>query len=792
MAKEKKERRISETGGGGKLLPFLLGILAGVLAVGGAVAGVVLYVLKKPMKDTLNLVDGSGKLYETLFDLETGWLDPSYADKRAGDLLVDLMRAADAVSAGGSLSELATISPKVGSTVDSLLEETDKFALPLEKEVLLEKPVDEIFPYVQDSFMAAPLGGLLSGMSGEPIEDGMLLTICYGAPSHYDTVKNEDGSVEYVMKDIVYIYEDKDLTDTDATKKLYDIDGKLVKGSFDYATKTLTVDDGDGDPSNDVVHYLKLLSSENGKETYNVYSDAATEKKLTYSFATVGDLTGDTASLVDDLYLCDVMGLYNTKNTHPVLLSLAYGSENTDYTVDKDGNVKPITTPRTVGELKHENEDLINSILLKDALSVDAGSHSVMLALAYGVKDVDYKIENGKVVEINSPRTIGDLINGGDDLLNDIRLADIMGAKTSSAVNMYILYGRENVHYVLDDAKKPVMLEKKIAVFEDGTESKVYNEYGEPIAGSVDVVNKKYVDGTGTEYQYAPLPTDEKSKHLVKTVKTTDGKVATLYYLQDLDGKSVGKYEPTTLEALSGENNLISNVNTRLTVGELVGKETAGKNTFLKHMQDETISSLPTAVENLTISQVYGDEIYQTNEQGQFVDFLGNPILNEEDYGKRAVKGEWWYLLHDYEHCQSGAEGHETCDGMHCEHNDPECIPNSPGHENCYRNNETCIGDYTIKNMSGLISNMRKNMEIVSLYELHHDGMIDLTLDTMDTEIMSKIVVPGRDPFVINHAPENKDHLGELTVQEMLDYIGGVLTAINQMQQALNRPTTTP
>ncbi len=766
---------VEKSGGGwlGKIVALLLGFILGIGAIAGTVAAVAYYVMKKPMKNVVNTVDKvvdtfdpTISVYETLFDPENGFLNADYADKLVADLVRDAIAAAESVSNGGPLSDLADISPKVRYLVSLLTEKTDDYGIILDEDEILSKSTDQLLPYMEETIKQTPLGSLLLGFNGEEgLNDNILLSICYGAPARYTKKTNEDGTETFEMNQILFTYEDRDPTDEDDGKKFYDIDGREVKNAtYDETKKLLTVDD--------TSYYLKLDESATEKETYLAYADSKLEEEVYYHATTVVDFTSDMSSAFDNINLCDVLELYNVNEGHEVLVSLAYGAKGVDYTTDENGNIEVWTYRRTIGDLKYDNKDLLDGLYLKDLLSVTPDSHKVVISLAYGP---DYQI-NGSDITSSNPRTLGDFTHNSKEIINEIHLSDVMTPDTTSALSMYLLYGREGVHYVLDGTT-PVMQDKKIAIYAN-TETnvyKAYNEYGEPLSGSVNFVLEQYVDEEGNVFKFVDLPADD---NLVKTVKTEDG-IATLYYLCNADGTSVGKYDSTTLGTFSGEDGAedpIAKLTSRLTIGEIMGEENLADNIFLSRVSNETIETLPKAINNLAFTDVYEDKIYDTDGDGTYTD---------EEKANKEPNRPWWYMLHNDDschinHCHNGDS--EACPGDTCTLTTPSC-------------GRDCLEPYTIEDFGELMTNMTHNIENSTLNDLKNDKMIDLDDTTLGTKLVSEIRLTDTVAIDIGGVPEGKEYLGELTVHEMLIYTGKVLTAINdipdKIQELLN-PTIPP
>ncbi len=888
MAKERRIKEVQTGGGAGRrVLAFFLGFLLGIIFLVGALGGAAYYVYTRPIKDTLELLgqDEDSSIYQALFGngTEAGFLAPDYANKKVSTLIKDTTTAVSALAKGGSLTDVEKISPKVRTTVQKLLETTNEYGVPLEENDLMSKPITELGSYTGTKMKETPVGGLLKGFNGgveteDPImlalcygeedvdyvyengeikmldgtngitinelltgtgvtdqinkmpleavdidpDDPIMRTLAYGPASHYTTITDSKGTVVRVeMKQMTFTYDGS---------KLYDIDGDEVDGTFNPETGILTLKEGG-------VYYLEAKTKTGGETTYVAFSNAEKSKPALYKKSKINDLTQNASSLVDDMYLSDALDVNN--ESHKVLISLAYGAEGEDYTVDKDGKIqlKEGVSPRTIGDLKGDNEELINGIYLKDALNITPDSHKVLIALAYGKKDIDYELVDGEFImkEGKTPKTLGDIsgdkstelindiyiadaldvtpashrvlisiayghenedyiivgdeicpvdadtplkprtlgelsgdnssevINGiyladalnvtpetdnvlitlaygkagkdykiendkfvmqGDSkprtlndlsgdistLLNDIMLADVMDPDFDSPIIMYLLYGREGIHYKKETKNGETVataLQQRIAIL--GEEA--YNPYGELLTGTfddgniirtLDTANKTYTvtvkEGTGasqttttTVYKYTETPA-EGTPATPATLMIEGVGEATYVFLTDEAGTPV--YYGTTLGELSGYENKISMLTKRLTIRELLGDAETEDNIFLKHVQDETIDTLPDAINDLTFTDVYAQDIYETvgindsnysNEanglKSYFVDANGKPVkyadgtivYTGDDIStvkdKLVVTSTWWYLLHNDEKCH---EAH-CKGGLNCSNEASAC-----------------------------------------------------------------------------------------------------------------------
>jgi hypothetical protein len=256
----------------------------------------------------------------------------------------------------------------------------------------------------------------------------------------------------------------------------------------------------------------------------------------------------------------------------------------------------------------------------------------------------------------------------------------------------------------------------------------------------LDTQAKTYTDGDGTTYTYEIDPTS-------RTIDTADGGKAYVCYLSK-DGKAV-KFAKTSLGDMAGSDNIISNLTKRIKIGEIMSEDDLAENKFLKHVKDETVETLPSALNELTIQQVYAEDIY------------------EED---GSLKGTWWYLL--------------TIDGV--EH------------------------EYKITDMASLIDNMQANIHDATLQKLSDDDIIQFSGATLTADITTQIRFgSGPNEYYevhvytedtngdgqIDHNDEGKavsetfvnadgspkTKVGQLTVEQMIYYVDGLLVVIDML-----------
>ena len=726
----------------GTLITLIIGLILGIVLTVGGVVGAGYWAITQPLNTTVTKVDDmvEADVYTMLFGNEEnkGILSDAYAEKTVKDLLADITSAASKLTAdGGSLKDLNDVSPQVSVMLEKLVSKLDEYAIPLNADELLKKPfkssdeeAETFAQYLGTAIQNTPIGDLFSKFSDEPLSD-LLLVLCYGEKD-VDYTVDAEGKIQMLgdskkttLKDLMsgdmmtllasvpvdavidinldddvmcalaYGSSDRVYLGEDGKAKMHQVvytakDGKFYTDKNEEVIATyntleptlieLTISTGETDGEGNPINEVQYASIKSGK--WYVYKDAELTTPLLYEKVKIGDLQGDAMAIVDNVYLKDALGITNANDSHNVLISLAYGEENVNYTVAADGTIQPITTPRTIGELR---------------------------------------------------------LRGGD-LINDIALSDIMGEDRSQAIVMYLLYGKKDVHYDIDANGAVQMLQKRIAILGD----KAYNEYGEALDGTVTAATSTYVDANGVTYKYGNA--------VIDTVVTADGD-ANVYYLFDANGNAL-EYKKTSLGDLAGSDNLISRISTRLTIGEIVEIDESG-DSLLKHVKNETIESLPTAIENLTIQQVFEDKIFTTDGEGN-----------------KVVTGAWWYLLHNEADCK--ANGHTN-----------------PG--SC-----SCISDYNLQGMDSLIDNMKNNIHLSTLNKLSADGMLKFGDGMLNSKIFTEVSAAGHTFYIKVRVPDEngnytntetlasvafagKTTLGELTVEETIEYAEGLIKVIEDI-----------
>ncbi len=778
--KEKKirDRKNDNIGGGGKILAFFLGVVIGIGAIAGTVAVIVSTILNKPIKEITTMVDGkeNGDIYQTLFGTkeELGYLNASYANKKVSELLGDTVDAVTALTNGGSLNDLNKISPKVDDVLSKALDTTNKYEIPLEKDALMSKPLDQLGGYAFESLTQTPLGGLLKAFNdGNETTEALWLAVAYGE-ENVDYTYDATGKI--VMK---------------GNAKKTTLDDLLSDGGVDKVFDKLTLEALNFSKDDEMMRALAY-----GPETHYVLGKD--EKNQTTVTMKQIEFVMDGGKMYD-IDGEEVQGTYEApKLTVDEQVYYLEEREGKLYAYLDEEKQTPAKYPKTrVGDLTEDGKALFNGIYLKDALSVTAKSHPVMISLAYGVRGQDYEIvgegENKTIEPLghSKPRTLGYFNENSDQIINEISLADIFDdPDVSSTVTMYMLYGsKENIHYLVNvdgEGNKTFKSagQKRIAIYSE----KAYDPYKQELPGTVTLTGSDYTytDTDGVTYKCVQVTNADEIPTV--TIDSVSATPIPYYYLTDMEDQPV-YYTATTIGDLADPaTNPLSNFEKQLTLADILGEEALEGNNILEAISHSTISNMDETIENLTVSDVFGDSI--------------------------MTDRTWWYLLHNGEKCYK--DDYNNHGLYHADkgdtHNNATCqfevdhaayhASTSTSHYNgdgeanaCVFTHQYCCGDdcdniqdYKINDMEQLITNMSNNMKLVTLRTLNNDGMVALSPETLNTDLATALTVNLPDPYPDVNIPieptqgvEAGAKVGDLTISQTITYIGHVLEAINDL-----------
>ena len=684
----------------GKLIALILGIIIGIIAGIGGLAGGIFYAYKKmKINQAVGLVN---KFLDPDFDY-TQYINGKYGEQTVEILVGDAKLAIDKIANGtGTLDTLKELSPYVETLIkgDPAVPESglvyllSTYGVEVDGDKMMKlfisKPVNEtelkpdkyLTDYITNAVYSMEVGDLIYSLSGNPV-DGIMRTLCYGVENIDYTVNNSlsgnpvepkaGGQAPLTINDFMENKLDGriDALPLDALLEIDLTDSIMCSLAYGAEHRYTVITTPTGKKVDMDQLYYVLETAEDGTQT--LFDDMHVQFNYTeFKAQSYNDTNGYTLQFTDGEGVTQTQYLV-ADTAHPTHL-LAYRVET-----GTPVQITPIEFEKTtVGSLDNAN-DLINCIYLKDAMNITGTSEKFLISLAYGVEDIDYEIigegDNRTVQPIGDaePRTIRDLREKGGDLINEIYLSDIVESSPDDKLVMYMLYGKEGLHYDIGSDNKPHMRQKQVAVYNN----KVYNEYGDvELKATVDLSGETKtmtMTETGKQFVLTAKDTEPLTLHKDLFENQTEEIKAQIYlvWTENSDGNLKVEFDHTHLGDLKGKDPaLFSKMKNRLTISDVLGKDSGLENNkILKHLQNETIANLPDAVASLTIGQVFENEIYKTTDvtvgEGEnavtttyFIDKDGNILVPDstgekyyiqgtETESQRVLKGSWKYLLTD-------------------------------------------------------------------------------------------------------------------------------------------------
>lgn len=747
--------------------------------------------------DTGKTDENASPVYETLYvDLNDTdgnvWLDAAKTQpKRYGKVTIGGLQAdAMAVIDGIALSDVLTIDPDEAGPLQSIvfaadgsprtigdlransnnivndIKLTDVFGTDNTQLDSILYKTDEHGEYILVNGEKQPrtIGDLQNDsdlLNNVKVAD--ILGVTYGDGSPLESILFKENPTTHQMQalTIKQLGEDDDLINDIQLAKVLSVDKNTNKallsiifdgaynieldGSVSGTSRTL----GQLVSDPDVISNIKLCDVVEVDENTNkallsiLYEGGDTSKPRT-----VNDLSQNSNEIINGIKLCDVIQVDESANK--AILSILYEGGDTskprtaqDLSQNSDDIINGIklcdviqpdasnamlhsllyvngdtSMPRTLGDFSANSEQIINDIKLADVLQITDSSHKALIFLAYGCDSTS-----------GTPRTLGDIRNSGDALINDIPLSYVVPTDMNDKITSYLLYGTQGVHYTVTTEGTAQMLRRVVAVKGDT----VYNEYGEALAADRYTLSGNTFTEKGTAYTLT-------ESGLADTT-LADGSTATTYYLLDSQGNAV-YFKERTIASFSGTDSPVSTLTAHLTARDVLGSS-VDDNVMLKHLADTPVNQLSTAVKKLTFGQVFEDKIYKTDSEGH-----------------RSLDSIWRYMMTD-----------ETGRDM--------------------SNEYTVVDD-----MNKLVDNMKINVKKATLNELQTDGFMSFPQSTLNASVTTKVTINGIPLKIDFH--DNNGHplpdnyfakadgvtpktLGELTVEDIILYLGGLVTFLGNL-----------
>ena len=517
---------------------------------------------------------------------------------------------------------------------------------------------------------------------------------------------------------------------------------------------------------------------------------------------TVGDLLeGNLTETLNELKLGTLLGIspldpYASEPTtpDPIMLTLAFGTEGVHYVLKEvngqmeiqwltNPETNELYKPHTLKDLTENADAIFNEMPLSTVLGVkidDPDADALTHALSFGYEGTHYNVVGNEIVWVgdNGPRTVADMSDMGD-IMNDLRIGTVLDCDpldpNADELTLAIAYGYEGTHYKIENGE--------IVWIGDNGPRTVSD-----MSDMGNIINDIRLDT-------ALNITHESPRLLVTLAYGAEG--TGFNYIKDNEGNIIGieELQPSrTISSLSSkENNVIDS----LTLNDIIGKENIENDMILSHLGEETLDSLPATVAALTFKQIYPEQIYilrYENEAGDILTYE-DPIFKDSEgntYNKSEVIAMYHYTAVNGVATSGYISEQElyynTTTQYYHRKSDHAMLTLelTPQWKYLLIGEDHITHDYKLTEFTSLVNNMTYNMTHATLYDLNEDHIISLDNQTLDTPLLSSINLG----FTSISLPTYTDaegnpitKLGQLTVEQMLEYTADVLAAINSLSQ---------
>lgn len=714
----------------GKFLAVVLGFLFGIIATIGSIAAVGYYlVARMTIRQGIEFV---GNLTGKDVDY-TDYITDEYANETVMGLVGELQKLSESLSDKTiTLADLNAISPLVEKQVTDLSARlAADFRIPL--------AVNSAY-HGEDGSVLDEEGNVIIDASGNVVK------------------KDENGRADFTGKDGEMLVGLMDLPFGEISTFLVDSLAPVQVGAVLSAPEV-----GMLTPNSENYDLLMLVCyGDKGNYKTNQAGDIVLDENGNAEMlggakaTTFGNLlgfggSGGMEAIIQNMSVAGLMEATGSLDDSDELVrALLYGVEGVHYAVgtegeiemlrvgiavyggaayDRGGNLLPGAVQETEGVYLYTDGDTVYRLERQSGESIEIETEEGPLSLPLLIAED----ETGEEV-FYKPHTIGDL-SGENSLISgitkDLTIGQFMGDGEQSSLSAAISAWKIDD---LNDQDK--------------------------------IMSLKIADVIGV---------DENSPAVLQAMRDRDW---TLAYLNDKDTFNqlalgevieIDESNPDTPALLVSLQNTsigeLSDAVNRLTLVELLGEDQVEKNSILRNLADSTAKTLADDISALSIAQVFEDKVYKTDGDGNYLDENGNVLYYNDTDGnwytspdfaadarsERVLTGTWKYLL-------TGDKAAE---------------------------------EYTLEDIGDLTANMTANVQRAALKDLYADGVIqtqdgsgDLTFLSEEVLYEATVSVGGIRYTVLSIDPakfSDKQTIGELTIQELIDYVRAVISALNEM-----------
>ena len=714
----------------GKFLAVVLGFLFGIIVTIGSIAAVGYYlVARMTIRQGIEFV---GNLTGKDVDY-TDYITDEYANETVMGLVGELQKLSESLSDKTiTLADLNAISPLVEKQVTDLSARlAADFRIPL--------AVNSAY-HGEDGSVLDEEGNVIIDASGNVVK------------------KDENGRADFTGKDGEMLVGLMDLPFGEISTFLVDSLAPVQVGAVLSAPEV-----GMLTPNSENYDLLMLVCyGDKGNYKTNEAGDIVLDENGNAEMlggakaTTFGNLlgfggSGGMEAIIQNMSVAGLMEATGSLDDSDELVrALLYGVEGVHYAVgtegeiemlrvgiavyggaayDRGGNLLPGAVEETEGGYLYTDGDTVYRLEKKSGESIEIETEEGPLSLPLLIAED----ETGEEV-FYKPHTIGDL-SGENSLISgitkDLTIGQFMGDGEQSSLSAAISAWKIDD---LNDQDKIMSLKIADVIGVDENSPAVLQAMRDKDWTLADLNDKD------TFNQLA----------LGEVIEIDESNPDTPALLVSLQNTSIGE---------------LSDAVNRLTLVELLGEDQVEKSSILRNLADSTAKTLADDISALSIAQVFEDKVYKTDGDGNYLDENGNVLYYNDTDGnwytspdfaadtrsERVLTGTWRYLL-------TGDKAAE---------------------------------EYTLEDIGDLTANMTANVQRAALKDLYADGVIqtqdgsgDLTFLTEKILYKATVSVGGIRYTVLSIDPaafSDKQTIGELTIQELIDYVRAVISALNEM-----------
>ena len=615
---------------------------------------------------------------------------------------------------------------------------------------------------LMNTMYSLPLADIL-GL--DATSDRMMLALAYG----------EDG---YKIEVVDGVKNLKVLTDEPKTiNDLVDSGSDLVK---DMSIATLLDLNADSDRM-----MLALAYGEDGYEIEVV--DGVKTLNVLKPSKKIDALVDGGSSLVTDMSIVTVMDLNpeDAASISAIMKSLAFGTEGADgdyQIIDNKIVMNEGKSYKKIDALKGNTSDLVGDIKLSDVMTINGDSSQILQTLKdTKISELDGKISTltlGQAIKIDSSSSLimqnlaGTPINEMSTAIDDLTMSEIMEIKTEG-----------------ENKSSPILIALK-----DTTVS--------GLSAKIDTLKVEEV-----------IEINETSPMILKTMKANGTLVKDLGSAIDnlkIDEViEINETSPKLLQTMKAKGTPVKNLGTAINefkLSEII--DNVSENTILRHLENSTLTSLSSDINELTIQQVFCDDVYQK------VYFAGTTQVyksGDKYYTDAACQTQYTgseTILDLF----VASETKATSDAGSCQylyHNPADSkyhyynVENKKESETTGKPVLTGVWSfllekngveqpYALTETGHLIDNMTVNIQKATMQELSDNKLFIIDQDTLDKAvvtsfILTKTVEIGGNSYDIDYEvtitndpvfTADGKTIGDLTVLQLMDYITAILNVI--------------